>query len=120
VEIAVTSHTGWSSAHAVPPNHPLLLAAEAALEETSGTRPLRVRIGASLPITDIMARVLGLDVVMFSFATADEDFHAPNEFFRLSAIPEGLTAWISLLRRLGGHSQDDYSAFRGNHQITSI
>ncbi len=112
-QMEVTSHTGWSSAHAVPADHPLLLAAEAALEETGGTRPLRIRIGASLPLTDIVARVLGLDVIMFSFATADEDFHAPNEFFRLSAIPEGLTAWISLLRCLGSHSLNDYSGFRG-------
>jgi hypothetical protein len=71
-----------------------------------------VRIGASLPLTDMVLRGLGLDTVMFSFATADEDFHAPNEFLRLSAIPEGLRAWIVLLRRLGRLTPGDFAPFR--------
>ena len=44
-----------------------------------------------------------LDTVFFSFATADEDYHAPNEFFRLGSFRDGLTAWARLLPRLGWH-----------------
>jgi hypothetical protein len=40
--------------------------------------------------------------VMFSFATADEDFHAPNENWRESAMGEGFAAWVALVRRCGG------------------
>jgi acetylornithine deacetylase/succinyl-diaminopimelate desuccinylase-like protein len=92
-------------------DHPLLLAAEAALRETTGCAPVRVRMGATLPLVDLVNRVLGLGTVMFSFATADEDFHAPNENWRESAIEEGFAAWVALLRRLEGSRKADFAAF---------
>ncbi len=98
-------------AYAVPPAHPLLLAAESALEATTGRAPLRVRMGATLPLTDIVHRLLGIDTVMFSFATADEDFHAPNENWRESAIAEGFAAWVALLRRLGALQRADFAPY---------
>lgn len=99
---SVTVRTGHpSAAYQVPADHPLLLAAEAALRETTGRVPLRVRNGATLPLSDIVRDRLGIDTVMFSFSTADEDFHAPNEFIRLSAFDDGFAAWVALLRRLG-------------------
>ena len=103
---------GSSGAYLVPPSHPLLIAAEAALEETLSAKPLRVRMGATLPMTDIVSRILGIDTVMMSFSTSDEDYHAPNEFFRLSAIDEGLEAWVRLIRRLGGQTPADYAPFK--------
>lgn len=110
--LTVTDERGWSGAYAVPDAHPLLLAAEEALQETTGDRPIRVRIGATLPLTEIVLGTLGLDTVMFSFSTADEDYHAPNEFLRLSAIDEGLAAWVALLRRVGLQDPADYAASR--------
>ena len=101
-----------SAAYLVPDAHPLLLAAEAALEETTGTVPLRVRNGATLPLSDIVRGALGIDTVMFSFSTSDEDFHAPNEFIRLSAFDDGFAAWVALLRRLGKQTAADYAGFR--------
>lgn len=92
---------GWVSAYSVPDAHPLLLAAERALKQTTGVDPVRVRIGATLPLTDIIRSTLGIETVMFSFSTADEDFHAPNEFLRLSAIDDGLAAWVRVLREVG-------------------
>jgi acetylornithine deacetylase/succinyl-diaminopimelate desuccinylase-like protein len=92
--------------------HPLLLAAERALQATTGTIPVRVRMGATLPLCDMMQRILGVGTVMFSFATADEDFHAPNENWRESAIPEGFAAWVALLRNLEGSTRRDFAAFR--------
>ncbi|MGK7861982.1 M20/M25/M40 family metallo-hydrolase [Falsiroseomonas sp. E2-1-a4] len=109
VALEINTHRDGSQATAVPPAHPLLLAAEAALEATTGTKPLRVRMGATLPLTDIVRRVLGLHTVMFSFATADEDFHAPDENWRESAIPEGFAAWVALLRRVGALKQADFA-----------
>ncbi|MEQ8398902.1 dipeptidase [Thalassobaculum sp.] len=101
-----------SAAYLVPDTHPLLLAAEAALEETTGTVPLRVRNGATLPLSDIVRGALGIDTVMYSFSTSDEDFHAPNEFIRLSAFDDGFAAWVALLRRLGQQTSADYAGFR--------
>jgi acetylornithine deacetylase/succinyl-diaminopimelate desuccinylase-like protein len=101
-ELTLSATREGTLAYALPPAHPLLLAAEAALESTTGRRPLRVRMGATLPLADIARSVAGIDTVMFSFATADEDFHAPNENWRESAIEEGFRAWVALLRALRG------------------
>jgi acetylornithine deacetylase/succinyl-diaminopimelate desuccinylase-like protein len=35
--------------------------------------------------------------VVLSYAIADENIHAPNEFFRLSSFDDGLRAWAELL-----------------------
>lgn len=82
-------------------DHPVLKAAEAALEETYGVRPLIVRMGGTVPVAEMFQRLMGLDTVYFSFSTGDEDFHAPNEFFRVHRLHEGLAAWARLWERLG-------------------
>ncbi len=90
-----------NAAYTVPPDHPLLLAVESAVEAALGRPPARVRVGSTLPLSDMIKRALGIDTVTLSFSTADEDFHAPNEFLRLSALEDGTAAWVALLRRLG-------------------
>jgi acetylornithine deacetylase/succinyl-diaminopimelate desuccinylase-like protein len=82
-------------------DHPVLQAAEAALEATYGVRPLIVRMGGTVPVAEIFHRLMGLDTVYFSFSTGDEDFHAPNEFFRVHRLHEGLAAWARLWDELG-------------------
>lgn len=108
----VYADRGDGAAYTVPPDHPLLGAAVAALEQTTGQTPLKVRIGASLPLTEIIQRTLGIDTVMFSFAIADENFHAPNEFFRLSSIADGLAAWIQILRQIAAIEPDAFAPYR--------
>ncbi len=110
--LEIFGERGASGAYAVPLDHPLLTAASNALEHTTGTRPLKVRIGASLPLTEIMRRTLGLDTIMFSFATADENFHAPNEFFRVDSIAEGLAAWVGILREIAETDPADYAPYK--------
>lgn len=107
--LEIFGERGQGGAYAVPDGHPLLNAAMSALESTTGQTPLKVRIGASLPLTEIVSRVLGLDTVMFSFALSDENFHAPNEFFRLSSISDGLAAWVRILRDI---AEIDPAAFK--------
>ncbi|HET7251024.1 MAG TPA: dipeptidase [Gemmatimonadales bacterium] len=82
-------------------DHPVLKAAETALAEVYGVRPLFVRMGGTVPVAEIFHRLMGLDTVYFSFSTGDEDFHAPNEFFRVHRLHEGLAAWARLWERLG-------------------
>lgn len=110
--LEITGERGASGAYAVPPDHPLLTAASNALEATTGTLPLKVRIGASLPLTEIVSRILGLDTIMFSFALSDENFHAPNEFFRLTSISEGLAAWVRILREIAEIDPAAFAPFR--------
>jgi len=77
----------------IPSDHPGLVTAERVLQEVYKKKALRVRMGSTLPVSDLFKRLLGIDTVFFSFSTADEDFHSPNEFFRVHRLHEGLEAW---------------------------
>jgi acetylornithine deacetylase/succinyl-diaminopimelate desuccinylase-like protein len=90
-----------SCAASITLDHFALRAADAALQATYGVRPLVVRMGGTVPIAELFRRHMGLDTVFFSFSTADEDFHAPNEFFRVHRLHEGLEAWARYWTILG-------------------
>ncbi|QUJ77219.1 M20/M25/M40 family metallo-hydrolase [Sulfitobacter albidus] len=102
-----------TDAASVPQGHPLLIACGDALEAVHGHRPRHVRMGASLPLVNMIKDVLGIETVMFSFSTSDEDFHAPNEFLRAASIPEGIAAWVAVLRRAGALDVDAFTPYRG-------
>jgi acetylornithine deacetylase/succinyl-diaminopimelate desuccinylase-like protein len=93
--------------YSIAADHFALRAAEAALQTVYGVQPLIVRMGGTVPISELFKRHMGLDTVFFSFSTADEDYHAPNEFFRLHRLREGLQAWAHMLTILaaGGAGQ---------------
>ena len=91
---------GTRAGHLAIDNSALKTAA-AALEAVYGVRPLMVRMGATVPIIELFKRNMGLDTVFFSFSTADEDYHAPNEFFRVHRLHEGLEAWARYWELLG-------------------
>ncbi|QVQ27776.1 dipeptidase [Achromobacter deleyi] len=110
-ELDVVALNPGSPAATLPPAHPLVTAAEAVLQTPGGARPVHVRLGASVPITSLFKETLGIDTLMFGFNLPDEDVHAPNEFFRLSSISQGLQAWTRLLDELGRYQP---SAFHGN------
>jgi len=69
--------------------HPALGCALEALREEYGTEPVVFRAGGSVPVVEIIQRILGLDSVLLGFSCPDENFHAPNEFFRLDNFDRG-------------------------------
>ncbi|PZM10916.1 dipeptidase [Rhizobium tubonense] len=97
----IHQHGPGSEAFFVDPKLPALEVAEAVLTELLGQKPLRVAMGATIPIGASFRKHLGKEAIFFSFSTSDEDYHAPNEFFRLANFRIGLTAWAMLLTRLG-------------------
>ena len=99
LSIASGDH-GSRPAH-IRADHFALRTADAALRAVYGVRPLIVRMGGTVPIAELFARHMGLETVFFSFSTADEDFHAPNEFFRIHRLHEGLDAWARYWEMLG-------------------
>jgi acetylornithine deacetylase/succinyl-diaminopimelate desuccinylase-like protein len=101
VTLAIRDGDHGAAAYAIPADHPALQAAAAVLAEVYGAAPYRVRMGGTLPVSELFRRILGIYTVFFSFSTADEDFHAPNEFFRVARLYEGQDAWARLLARLG-------------------
>jgi acetylornithine deacetylase/succinyl-diaminopimelate desuccinylase-like protein len=101
VEVAVRAAPGGVPAYAIASDHVAVRAAASALRTVyPDSEPLLVRIGGTLPAASLFQEVLGLKTLLFSFSTADEQLHAPNEFFRLSRLGEGMRAWAELWRLL--------------------
>jgi acetylornithine deacetylase/succinyl-diaminopimelate desuccinylase-like protein len=88
-------------AYTIPADHPAIEAATAALEAVyPGLGVLHANIAGTLPATALFERVLGAKTLFFSFSTADENLHAPNEFLRIPRLREGMRAWETLWRHL--------------------
>jgi len=88
-------------AYTIPADHPAIEAATAALAAVyPGRGVLHANIAGTLPATALFERVLGAKTLFFSFSTADENLHAPNEFLRLPRLREGMRAWETLWRLL--------------------
>jgi len=107
----VAAHTPRGIASEVKVNaeaRPVLLAAEsaamdagrAALTEAFAAAPAMIRCGASVPITELIQRLLGLDAVLMGFGLPDDNLHSPNERFRLGQLFGGMTACAAFLNRL--------------------
>jgi len=100
--LSVARHGPGTMAFSLNSDHPALRMTEDILEELLGRKPLRVAMGATIPVGTVMKKHLGVGMVFFSFSTSDEDYHAPNEFIRISSINLGMVAWARLLDRLAG------------------
>ncbi len=96
----LVEHGPGNAAFSLDPKLAGLAVTEAILEELLGAAPLRVAMGATVPIGGVFAKHLGVGTVFFSFSTSDEDYHAPNEFLRLSNFRLGMNAWSRLFERL--------------------
>jgi acetylornithine deacetylase/succinyl-diaminopimelate desuccinylase-like protein len=101
VTVRVQAQPGAVPAYAIDARHPAVRSAQRALRAVyPGAEPLLVRIGGTLPAAVLFEQILGLKTLLFSFSTADENLHAPNEFFRLARLDEGVAAWSALWRLL--------------------
>lgn len=98
--LSVTCSNHVCFPYRIPSDHIGLAVAASVLEGLYGKPPVRVMMGASEPVCDLFRRHLKLETVFFSFSTADEDYHAPNEFFRLRRLHEGLEAWATYWQML--------------------
>jgi acetylornithine deacetylase/succinyl-diaminopimelate desuccinylase-like protein len=88
-------------AYTIPAAHPAIRAATAALGAVYPDQPaLLTCMGGTLPATSLFERALGAKTLFFSFSVADERLHAPDEFFRIRRIGEGMRAWEALWRLL--------------------
>jgi acetylornithine deacetylase/succinyl-diaminopimelate desuccinylase-like protein len=96
----IVEHGEGTPAFSLDPAGAGLSMTEEVLASVLGSRPLRVAMGATIPIGTVFKEELGAPTVFFSFSTSDEDYHAPNEFFRLASFRTGLIAWARLIERL--------------------
>lgn len=102
VRVTVTPDAGGVPAYRVDRDDPSIRAAVTALGGVyPGQDVLLAVIAGTLPATTLFEEVLMAKTLFFSFSTADERLHAPNEFLRIRRIGEGMRAWEILWRQLG-------------------
>jgi acetylornithine deacetylase/succinyl-diaminopimelate desuccinylase-like protein len=101
VRVTVTPDEARVPAYTIPASHPAIMAATAALESVYPAEPVLLAcIAGTLPATALFERELGAKTLFFSFSTADENLHAPNEFLRRARLGDGMRAWEQLWRLL--------------------
>ena len=112
VTLTFAPERGGTPAPTLPEDHPLLLTAFGVQQALHGRPPVVVRSGGTLPISAIFREMLGIGTLAYGLAMPDEDVHAPNEFFRLSSLDEGLRSWPLLLEALGQRDAAEFQPFR--------
>jgi acetylornithine deacetylase/succinyl-diaminopimelate desuccinylase-like protein len=101
VRVEVRPDAARVPAYTIPAGHPGIQAATAALEAVYRDQPVLLTcIPGTLPATALFERLLGVKTLFFSFSTADEKLHAPNEYLRIRRLKEGMRAWEYLWRLL--------------------
>ena len=89
VNVKVTpSHGG--AAYVTPLDTPAYRAAEKAMTETYGKRPIPTRSGGSIPIVAGFEKILGIKSVLMGFGLGSDDIHAPNENYPLQQFFKGI------------------------------
>ena len=77
-----------------------MVAAAEAYEDTYGEWPVYTRSGGSIPIVEVLGRVLDAPVVLMGFGLPGENLHAPNEHFHLMNWDKGTETisryWLKL------------------------
>ena len=79
-----------------PTDHPLLRAAQRALQQTYGTEPVFIRSGGSIGAVESMSRQLGARCLLVGFVLPDCHAHAPNESLDLESFELGRQAAVRL------------------------
>ena len=89
VRVKVTpSHGG--AAYVSPLEMAAYRAAEKAMTETYGKRPIPTRSGGSIPIVAGFEKILGVKSILMGFGLGSDDIHAPNENYPLQQFFKGI------------------------------
>jgi acetylornithine deacetylase/succinyl-diaminopimelate desuccinylase-like protein len=84
----------------VPVQSRFVQAAEAALQDEYGRKPVMIGCGGSIPVVESLHSILGLDSVLMGFGLEDDQVHSPNEKFEIRCLDHGTRAHARLLARL--------------------
>jgi acetylornithine deacetylase/succinyl-diaminopimelate desuccinylase-like protein len=89
VTVKVTEHHGGEP-YVTPIDSIEYKAAELALTETFGKKPLAMRNGASIPIVALFEEILGLKSILMGFGLDSDAIHSPNEHYGLFNYFKGI------------------------------
>jgi acetylornithine deacetylase/succinyl-diaminopimelate desuccinylase-like protein len=104
VKVKVRSHHGGSPA-VVSDTSVGYKAAEAAMEETFGKRPIPTREGGSIPIVALFQKELGSDPILFGFGLDTDALHSPNEHYGVQNYFIGIETIAAFFRHFRQMSQ---------------
>jgi succinyl-diaminopimelate desuccinylase len=85
----------------VPLDSPYIAAAERAIEQGFGRKPVFMREGGSIPVVATFHDLLGVDTLLLGWGLDDDNTHSPNEKFSLADFHRGIKASAHLWRELG-------------------
>lgn len=89
VQVKVTTHHGGEP-YLTPVDSPAFIAAEKAMEQTFGKKPIATRNGASIPIVALFEKILGFKTVLMGFGLDSDAIHSPNEHYGLFNYFKGI------------------------------
>ncbi|MFI3323657.1 MAG: dipeptidase [Rikenellaceae bacterium] len=76
--------------YVAPTDMPAYKAAEQAIVETFGKRPLPFYSGGSIPIVSGFEEILGIKSLLIGFGLAEDAIHSPNESYGLNQYDKGV------------------------------
>jgi acetylornithine deacetylase/succinyl-diaminopimelate desuccinylase-like protein len=85
----------------VPLDSPYIAAAERAIEQGFGRKPVFMREGGSIPVVATFRELLEVDTLLLGWGLDDDNTHSPNEKFSLADFHRGIKASAHLWRELG-------------------
>ncbi len=80
---------------------PCITAAENAIEQAFGKRPVLIREGGSIPIVARFQEILQADCLLLGWGLDDDNAHSPDEKFNLADFERGIRASAYLWNELG-------------------
>lgn len=89
----------------VPLSSPFMAAAESAIEQGFGVRPVFIREGGSIPIVSTFKQKLDVDTLLLGWGLNDDNTHSPNEKFCLDDFYRGTRASAALLGEISSIQQ---------------
>ncbi len=89
VKVKVTAHHGGEPV-ITPIDSVAYRAAEMAMEDTFGKKPIPMRGGGSIPIVALFEDILGLKTILMGFGLDSNKIHSPNENYGLFNFYKGI------------------------------
>ena len=89
VKVKVTPHHGGEPV-VTPTDSIAFRAAEKAIEEAFGKKPVPTRGGGSIPIVALFEKELGIKTVLMGFGLDSDNLHSPNEKFDVANYFKGI------------------------------
>lgn len=90
VQVKVTPHHGGEPV-VTPVDSPAYQAAEKALTESFGKKPIPTRGGGSIPIVALFEAELGIKTVLMGFGLDSDAIHSPNESYGVNNYLKGIS-----------------------------